>query len=81
MVFRCGSMVPNTKGTGKITELMVEAASGTLMVICLKEISQTINPMVWVLTHVWTGLSTQGCGLMMFNMDKGRRVGLMAPLS
>jgi len=74
-------MVPNTKDTGRIIELMAKVASGMLMVICLKETSSMTSQMEWELTPALMGLSTLACGLMTFSTGKGRRVGLMALLS
>jgi hypothetical protein len=75
MACKFGLMVPSTEVIGKITELTVKDASGTLMAIGLKVNSKTTSRTARELTHVKTEQFIKECGLMMFSMDRAKHSG------
>ena len=78
-VSRNGQMAHSMMVTGKIIELTVKASSFTLMEIFTMEIGSTIKLMVTVYTIISMVLCTKVTGVMISNMVKEKKAGLMAP--
>ena len=75
---KSGKMVLSMKAIGNSTKRVVEASSGTLMGIFLRENGLTIKPMDMVFIFIKMALNTRVTGKMIFSMVMVKKSGQMA---
>ena len=78
MGYRCGRMELSTRATGETMWLMAEANSITLMEMSTMACGKTIRPTDTECIAIRTDRSMKETGLMISNMAKAKRLGLMA---
>ena len=77
LVSKCGLMVLDMKGFGKMTKLMDAVNSSTQTVMCMTVTGSTTKPKVKVLTHIQMERTTKANGWTINNMAMELKVGPM----